>query len=333
MSKSPGQIRASAAAPAPAASGTPGTTPRRAGSSRRGDAPLVGITDLLRQLPDSYTDSTTEHERVAHFELFKRFQAEALHDSKKEPIVFSWGPMPDGKAVALHACFCDVVGALNAVISTITERQFNIARVAAFSTFSGIAIDTFELNAFDQAAADILKDRLRSLIDSSLSSTLSSTLLSRLPSTGSFARLSDAAASVAGSNAPHDELARQLPADYLTSTTPADRLAHLELYRRFMGGRGGGGGGEVFLSITPSPDEESTHLTLHAVFTDCIGSLAAITQTLTERGINLLRVAAFCTEGGYASLQAVARPSPSPTHLRLPLTSHSPPPFARALDT
>lgn len=208
-------------------------------------------------------------------ELYRKFEV----DAGATPATLSWGPASDGSGqCALHVIFKDVHGSLSTITSAITERGIAISRVVAFTTDSGVGIDTFTLSTFDQPAADVLKRRLHSLITGGRS-------LMR--------RGSPALCAHAGS----DELSRHLTSDYVASTTVADRLVHLELYRRLKGGVGGGGGGKVFLTWMPT-EGHATHKLLYLVFADRIGSLGAITAALRERGISILRAVAFCSDAG-----------------------------------
>ena len=256
---------------------------------------MVGIGDLLRQLPDTYSGGTTEIERLAHFDLFRKFQAEVENpgtNDQTEPILVSWAPQSQGsKVVLLHLCFRDVAGSLSAITAALAEYSIAIVRAAAFCTEAGVAIDTLELQCEDHGSmneiVEVVRTRLRGLRLGGLAS---------LAIRAGVASTSTPSSRTQASKAHENELTRQLPADYLQSTTAAERLAHLELYRSFIGA----GDQYVALSWAPVSDEAHSHLMLHLVFRDAIGSLSAITSTLTELGINMVRVAAFCTEAGVA---------------------------------
>ena len=86
------------------------------------------------------------------------------------------------------------------------------------------------------------------------------------------------------------KLLSSLPKSYIAATTAAERIEHFDLFRRFDGGS------DVLLSWAPSP-EETAYIHVYAVFRDAIGSLSAITSTLTDAGINVHRVTAFVTAG------------------------------------
>ena len=248
---------------------------RRLSGSRRGDAPSIGAGSLASILPDNYAASTTEVERVAHFELFKKYQS----DEHEGAVSVTWSPqtMRDGTpCVSLHMCFSDIIGSLNAITSTLTELGVSVYRVSAFCTDTGIALDSFELSHFDQTSADVIVKRLQML-----ESNTSRTRTSRVLFTGI------------------DELARHMPADYSTSTTAANRLKHLELYRQLN--EDGDNGERVVISWELKPDGDDSHnVLIHLAFRDCLGSLSAISSTLAERGINLIKVSAFSTDTGVA---------------------------------
>lgn len=263
---------------------------------------MVGVGDLLRQLPETYSGGTTEMERLAHFDLFRKFQAEVESRSANsangtndlsDPIFVAWAPKEEGsKLLLMHLCFRDVPGSLSAITATLTEHRVGIVRAAAFCTEAGVAIDTLELQHEDQGTMndlmEAIKARLRGL---SLGGLASLAVRAGVSSSSSGASSRNQAA-----HSHENELSRQLPADYLQSTTAAERLSHLELYRSFVGG----GDRHVGLAFAPVNDAAYSHVMLHLVFRDAIGSLSAITSTLTELGINMVRVAAFCTESGVA---------------------------------
>ena len=115
--------------------------------STRGDAPMVGVGDLLRQLPETYSGGTTEMERLAHFDLFRKFQAEVESRSandandRSDPIFVAWAPKEEGsKLLLMHLCFRDVPGSLSAITATLTEYRVGIVRAVAFCTEAGVAI-------------------------------------------------------------------------------------------------------------------------------------------------------------------------------------------------
>lgn len=270
---------------------------------------MIGSADLIRQLPGNYEASTTPAERLAHFELYKRF--EAVDGFVNGDVLLSWNRMDDGSAhVLLHAVFRDTVGSLSTATSALADRSVDVKRVSAFCTPSGVAVDTFELSRFDNHAAEHLKAVLSRMIadsgnESGRTPRRAASMLRRLlPKSASGA---PSAGSILTNS---DELTRQLPANYVTTTTPAERLAHIELFRQYndrslretaggIAGSAAGVDGDAELSWTPVGDG-TTHVHLHAVFRDAIGSLSTVTAVLTECGINIVRVSAFSTTSGIA---------------------------------
>jgi hypothetical protein len=55
--------------------------------------------------------------------------------------------------VALSCAFVDKRGSLSAITNTLASHGINILGLSAFSTDTGIAIDTFEVDRFDESAA------------------------------------------------------------------------------------------------------------------------------------------------------------------------------------
>lgn len=228
-------------------------------------------------LPKSYNASTTAAERAEHLELYRKFAGGS-------EVLLSWVPpskhaMEHGSTTTiLYAVFRDAVGSLSTISSTLSEGGINLLRVSAFVTSSGVAIDTFELSALDTVHAELMADRLEERIRSSIKSLVA----------GAPPPVQTPIA-LHGSGGGTDELIRQLPPDYATSTTPADRLVHLELYRRLIAS-----GGDALISWGPVRDG-TPHVVLHVVFRDCLGSLETITHAIHAQGINVLRVAAYST--------------------------------------
>ena len=113
-------------------------------------------------------------------------------------------------------------------------------------------------------------------------------------------------------------LTKLLPINYCASTTPDERLVHLELYRRLCEGLDSGVRVLISWGVARAG---SSHVVLHVVQHDCLGSLATITSTLNDRGINILRVAAFSTTTGIAivtlELATFDRPSAKLLRARL----------------
>ena len=223
-------------------------------------------------------------------------------------MLLSWAPSPEETAyIHVYAVFRDAIGSLSAITSTLTDAGINVHRVTAFVTTTGIAIDTFEVDTFESSHAEQLRERLGALVLSQRSDSLSRLSPPQLTdkpasasstSKGSSTTPSSPEPAVARSAA--EALARMLPPDYMHSTTRAERLVHLELFRRLVGGFGGGGGGDVLISWGAVRDGTSD-IVLHVVFRDAIGSLALITSNLNAQGINIVRVAAYSTSTTSAS--------------------------------
>ena len=120
--------------------------------------------ELVRQLPADYVTSTTPADRLAHLELYRRYSDSSTHGDGQD-VHISWRPASDGTTrVTLYAIFQDVVGSLSTITAALAERGINIVRVSCFNTEAGVAIDSFELNDFDEPSADLLRLRLHALI-------------------------------------------------------------------------------------------------------------------------------------------------------------------------
>ena len=173
----------------------------------------------------------------------------------------TWSPqtMRDGtRCVSLHVLQRHH-RVLNAITSTLTELGVSVYRVSAFCTDTGIALDSFELSHFDQTSADVIVKRLQML-----ESNTSRTRTSRVLFTGI------------------DELARHMPADYSTSTTAANRLKHLELYRQLN--EDGDNGERVVISWELKPDGDDSHnVLIHLAFRDGLGSLGDLVDACGAR--------------------------------------------------
>ena len=182
-------------------------------SARSRDAPPTAISSIdarrrandgrrPEQLPGNYVAQTTSAQRTQHFELYKRYEAST------EEVLLSWAPLADGSAnTELHAVFAKRLGELSTITTALNEKGIRVVRCVTFATNSGVAIDTFELTSFDQEAANHVKPPSRQ------------------------GRPTAARGATKRRERCGRRVVRQLPADYVTSTTPADRLAHLELYR------------------------------------------------------------------------------------------------------
>ena len=146
----------------------------RSGSrSTRGDSPWIGSDWLVRLLPDNYTASTSHADRLEHFELYKRFEASDAFE--RGDVLLSWTPLEDFSGnVMLHAVFRDTTGSLSTITSAVAEKGVDVKRVVAFTTSTGIAVDSFELSCMDQSVAEHLKKQLRRQIQLSMPSKLSS---------------------------------------------------------------------------------------------------------------------------------------------------------------
>ena len=125
---------------------------------------------LLANMPGHYKSSTTPAERMEHLKLYN-----ALCNSR-EPVHLSWSARQshrqstngsaDGtrRSVVVHIVFVDVKGSLATITTSLHEAGVSIMRVAAYVTSSNVAVDTFEVSAFDSATADLLRSRLTAQI-------------------------------------------------------------------------------------------------------------------------------------------------------------------------
>ena len=95
------------------------------------------------------------------------------------------------------------------------------------------------------------------------------------------------------------EMISALPDHYLWSTTVDERQTHLELYRAYKS-VAAKTGVKPMEKVLVRYTHHETHVQLCLVFHDTVGSLSNITACLTARGVNIVRVAAFCTRGGVA---------------------------------
>merc|ERR1719486_324262 len=114
---------------------------------------------LIASMPEHYQSSTTRDERLAHLELYRRFQEQ----SSKQPVQLSWADAKGsstGAAVILHLMFLDTTGSLAVITTALLEAGVGILRAGIFCTHDGVAVDTFELSSFSGATADLLTARL-----------------------------------------------------------------------------------------------------------------------------------------------------------------------------
>lgn len=238
---------------------------------------------LIQLLPPNYIASTTTAERQAHFELYHR-----LHTSAN---IMEMSAVESSEGLnVLYLVFHDRPGSLSAITSALGNHDINIQHVSAFSTIdkSRIAIDTLQISEFSTAAMAAIDSAIARL--SAEAPATAPPLPSphqRLPAPAGDSTQDDMLP-VAGSVSPIGEL----PADYLNATTPEERASHQEMYHLIRSGAAG----DVVLRWAPA----GAGVLLHLVFIDCLGSLSTITSVLNDRGINVQRVAAFCTAGGVA---------------------------------
>jgi acetolactate synthase small subunit len=166
--------------------------------------------------------------------------------------------------------FVDSLGSLSAITNTLASLGINILGLSAFSTDTGIAIDTFEVDRFDESAAKSLIACMEGLAASrQASSTKIVNPWEDLP------------------------LSSHLPPSYITSTNAQERDTHAKLFHRLVQHTS-----SVELSWHPLHDRPG--VALSCVFVDKRGSLSAITNTLASHGINILGLSAFSTDTGIA---------------------------------
>jgi acetolactate synthase small subunit len=193
--------------------------------------------------------------------------------NNKTTVELSWRPrcLPrSGQPITELLCvFVDKRGSLSAITSTLASLKINILGLSAFSTDTGIAIDTFEVDRFDESAGKSLIACMEGLAASRqvLSATVD----------------------------PREErpLSSHLPSSYITSTTAQERVTHAQLFQRLVQHTS-----SVELSWHPLHDRPG--VVLSCVFVDRRGSLSAITNTLASHGINIAGLSAFSTDTGIA---------------------------------
>ena len=113
--------------------------------------------DIVAQAPDEnlplpILTPTNVHER----EIYAKELVHRLVNNKTT-VELSWRPrcLPrSGQPfIELLCVFVDKRGSLSAITSTLASLKINILGLSAFSTDTGIAIDTFEVDRFDESAA------------------------------------------------------------------------------------------------------------------------------------------------------------------------------------
>ena len=144
-----------------------GTRPRSTslGSTSAASAPFTLDTTSHRSmdnapapdahLPPPFLTPTNVHEREMYAqELIHRL----VHN--KTTVELSWQPRSSPRSarpvIELLCVFVDMLGSLSAIASTLASLKINILGLSAFSTDTGIAIDTFEVDRFDESAAKSL---------------------------------------------------------------------------------------------------------------------------------------------------------------------------------
>jgi len=219
-------------------------------------------------LPPPFLTPTNVHER-------EMYAQELIHRlvQNKTTIEISWQPRSSPRSgrpvIELLCVFIDKLGSLSAIASMLASLKINIMGLSAFSTDTGIAIDTFEVDRFDESAGKSLIACMEGLAASRqvLSATVD----------------------------PREErpLSSHLPSSYITSTTAQERVTHAQLFQRLVQHTS-----SVELSWHPLHDRPG--VVLSCVFVDRRGSLSAITNTLASHGINIAGLSAFSTDTGIA---------------------------------
>ena len=124
-----------------------------------------GDTDaatLISELPDYYILATTQRERLAHRSLYVQLR------SSGKRVAITWVKAEKSTNFHVYMVFTDVVGSLSAITAAFAECGVNVVRVAAFATKSSMAVDSFELDKFDEQVATLLQARLEELIEGSM---------------------------------------------------------------------------------------------------------------------------------------------------------------------
>ena len=220
-------------------------------------------------LPQPILTPTNVHEReIDAKELVHRLV------NNTTTVELSWQPrcLPRSAqpCIELLCVFVDSLGSLSAITNTLASLGINILGLSAFSTDTGIAIDTFEVDRFDESAAKSLIACMEGLAASrQASSTKIVNPWEDLP------------------------LSSHLPPSYITSTNAQERETHAKLFHRLVQHTS-----SVELSWHPLHDRLG--VALSCVFVDKRGSLSAITNTLASHGINILGLSAFSTDTGIA---------------------------------
>lgn len=212
-----------------------------------------------RELPTDLLDAVSENERSALRSLFSSFV-----DGGGKQIVISTQSQsrPEQATEIVHVVFRDCIGSLGAICAALASRRISISRVNAFTTPSGIAVDTFHVDSFDEEAESVLRSCLhKKLLDAT--------------------------------RAPSEGLAI-LPESYASVTTPAERDAHRRMHAAWLDcGKVG-----VQLERGEVVDGDGADVLLFLVFRDVEGALAVVTSALASSGVNVKRVAAFCSSNG-----------------------------------
>ena len=107
-------------------------------------------------LPQPILTPTNVHEHEIYVPMYAKELVHRLVNNKTT-VELSWRPrcLPrSGQPFTELLCvFVDKRGSLSAITSTLASLKINILGLSAFSTDTGIAIDTFEVDRFDESAA------------------------------------------------------------------------------------------------------------------------------------------------------------------------------------
>lgn len=237
------------------------------------------MSHFATMFPESYKQSMSLEDRRTHYDLYRRYMQHKLKSSGdiSESVQVSWHM--GRKKATMYILYEDVIGSLGTITNVMSEFSIKIQNLIAYSSSSGVAVDTLTLSPnFTPTVGRALKARL-------------------------LAELAARERQIATGSA---ELINLMPDHYLGSTTPAERLAHLELYRIYEQSKAEESV-QISWSVKKDADEGAAarsasprSVVLHLVFADSKGSLAVITGALLEAGVGILRASIFCTTLGVA---------------------------------
>ena len=117
------------------------------------------IHALCERMPDTYVGHTTVAEREAHAMLYERMLA-------SHTVEMAWAAAEASQQEqqpqngTLHIAFVDKPGSLSAITASLARNGINIFNMSAFSTDTGVAIDSFCVSSFDDNAAHDIKASL-----------------------------------------------------------------------------------------------------------------------------------------------------------------------------